>query len=931
MSFRGLVTGVSGLKSQSQKMEVIGNNLANIGTTGFKKSQVAFHELYNDVVKSASAGDGGTVGGTNAATIGGGVGVSAITNVFTQGARMQTARSLDFMIEGDDFFVSKAASNGELMLTRNGAFQLDGDLYLVDSFGNKVQGFNVDPNTGTIDQSAGNIQLSEAAIAPKATSEIDFESNIDSSLAESAATNDTNGWEVFSAGENFGSMYVTSPGTTGSRSTYGSGYYQDSTIYQDTSASIDAGLTTVTLNASPSNLIEGFTVGDSVSILQGTDQVKRTISAINTGTREITLSAAAPAAFSAGTLTITNLSDGSASRGTSGSSAIHNDVLRSQIAMVDEDGSLVANFYRVSGPASEYSRATANVAGGTTLTIGTAEFTNMSELKEAMELALRDNQLSNYSSSSDLEVSLDKFGKITFGGTGLVQNFRLVMNADNTEMLDRFSGLAMTDAATTATTQARVDSSGEIIAAPALGLSARTTHASKQWFGVSGLENYGYDANNSATEYGEFAGLRLDSGADGNGFGQIQLSLVNGLGNTVTQEFKMVARDADSNQNQFSSMGELATLIQNTLRSSSYSSIAEDSALVADSSASVAFNNGRLTVSTTNGSFNNLKITTGNTSAPSDMGISRADDMNFGTVLGQLESGVNGKSGASNRFIKADVSSETLAYDSQGNEHTVKTYFVRDRSAGLTNIEWKYKAALNPNVNTFAAQEPDSESVYGATYNSVQDTAAVRGVLAFNIDNGEVLGSGSSGGDARYKNVGNLTFLSQTNSQEADQSSIALDFEKMTSYNGKNTVIGKNTDGYAMGNLIRINTEANTGKINGVYSNGKIRTLAKLGLMSISNPEGLQKIGSSYYTQTPNSSSAGNTKSTDQIFAVGEQANTSGDSVQSKIHGNSLEASNVDLTEELTDMITTQRSYSASGRIITTSDEMLQEALSLKR
>lgn len=932
MSFRGLVVGVSGLKSQSQKMEVIGNNLANIGTTGFKKSQVAFHELYNEVLTSASAGDGANIGGTNPATIGNGVGVSSITNVFSQGAREQTARTLDFMVDGDDFFVVKSGVQGELMLTRNGSFQLDGDLYLTDAFGSKIQGFNVDPATQKVDQTAGNIQLSNGSIPPNATTQVNLESNIDSSVTETIAGLDTNAFELFSAGENFGSMSISSGGATGNRSSYGSGYYQDSVRYSDSAASLDSGLTTVTLSATPSNLVEGFSVGDTVTLLQGTDQVQRTISAIDSGTREITLSAATPTSFSSGTLTVTNLSDGSSARGSSGSSTLHNDLVRSQIAMVDDDGNLIASFYRVAGPSADYTRSTATQVNGTEITVGTGEFTNMQELKEGLELALRDTQLTNYSSSSDLEVSLDKFGKISFGGSGLVQEFRLVMNADNTEMLDRFDGIAISDGASTATTQARVNADGKIINAGTLGsLGARSTNSSKQWFATSGLEAYGYDANNQSTEYGEFAGLRLDGGADGNSFGVVELSLVNALGTTVTQEFKMVPRDADTNQNEFTTMGELATLIQSTLRSENFSSTAEDGSLVSDTTAAVNIINGRMSVSTNNGSFNNLRIRALNDYAPADVGIARSDEMNFGTVLGELSTGIYGKSGISNRFIEADVRSNTQVFDSQGNEHTITSYFVRDRSSGLNNIEWKYKMGLNPNINTFASQDPDDDSIYAETFNSLQDTAAVRGVLAFDIDSGQVLGSNAAGSDARYDSSANVTFTAQSNSLEADESSITLDFTKMTSYNGDHTVVGINVDGHAMGNLMRITTESNTGNINGVYTNGKVRTLAKVGLMSIANPEGLQKMGTSYFMQTTNSSSGGNPKGTDQIYAVGANANSSGDSVTSKIHGNSLEASNVDLTEELTEMITTQRSYSASGRIITTTDDMIQEALNLKR
>lgn len=930
MSFKGLLIGVSGLQSQSKKMEVIGNNLANINTTGFKKGEVSFKEMFADVLRSGSAGSG-DIGGTNPATIGNGVTVSSIANVFTQGAKNSTARALDFMIEGEDFFVSKNGSDGSLMLTRDGSFQLDGDFNLVDSFGNKVQGFSVDRESGEVAAQAGDIQISQASIAPSATTNLEMEANIDASASKSLIGSNTNAWELFSSGDNFGKMQISVPGGAGSRSTYGTGFYQDSIKYQDSAATMAAGLTDITLSASPASLIEGFAVGDTVNLIQGSNQVQRTISAINTGTRTITVSTAAPGTFSAGTVDITNASDGMAVEGTSGSTLTHNDVLRSQVSIVDQDGKLISSFYRVAGNPSQYTRATANVAGGGTITVGTGEFSNMQELVEGIELALRDSQLTNYSASTDLDVSMDKFGQVTFGGTGLVRNFRMVINADNTEMLDRFSGIAMTDAGAVATTQARVDASGEVIAPPALGLGARSTNSSKWWFNASGIQNYGYSGTTPGTEYGEFAGLHLDGGADGSGFGLIQLSTTNALGNSVSRQFKLVARDPDSNNNEFSTMGELAQILQNTLRSDDFSSIAVDGVLQGDQSATVSIANGRLNVATTNGLFNNLKVETINKSAVSSLGVTKSDDMNFGTVLGALSRGVHGKSGTSNQFIEADVISQTQVHDTQGNEHTAVTYFVRDRSSGLVNIEWKYKNGLNANLNTFSSEVADDKTVYANTFNSVQDTNTSSGVIGFDIDTGKVLGANASGSDSRYTDKANLTFLANTDSQEADLSKITLDFNNLTSYNGDTTVIGHNIDGYAMGNLVRLTTEQNTGNINGVYSNGKIRTLAKIGLMSIANPEGLQKVGSSYYIQSPSSSRNGNTKGLDQVFAVAAQAPASGDSVNSKIHGNSLEASNVDLTEELTEMITTQRSYSAGGKIITTSDEMLQEALNLKR
>lgn len=925
MSFKGLLTGLSGVQANTKKMQVVGNNIANLSTAGFNQDRVTFHETYHEVLKSASAGDGGNTGGTNPATIGSGTAISAITTIHSQGGREQTGRTLDFMIEGDDFFVARNAGNDQIMLTRAGSFELDGDMFLTDSMGNKVVGFNVDPLTGTQSSTAEAIQLTNEALPPRATTQVFMESNIDSSVSETAADLNTNGWDLFSAGENFGGMNVSLLGSNGTRTAYGSGFYTDGMIYEDRTATVNAALDTVTLSGA-SGLAEGFGVGDVVSLLQGSTQIQRSVSAVNTTTGEVTLNGALPASFAAGAIEMTNISNAEAAMGSS-NGEIHNDILRSQIAMVNADGEILASFYRVDDQPANYTRATAETDTGDLVTLGVAEFSNMQDLKEAMELALRDTNLTHHASSVDLDITLDNYGKMAFSGSGLVEEFRLVMNAENTEMIDRFDGIAITDNAATATTQARINAAGEIISAPSLGLPARTVNSSKNWFDTSGVESFGYSATNPSTEYGEYAGLRMANAADGSGFGILQLNLTNALGQEVTQEFRMVPRDPDANQYEFTTMGELAKLMQNTLRSTNFSSLAEDGTLVNDDSVRVTFTEGRLAVSTTEGVFRDLQVTALNTSSTDLTGIERTDEMNFGSVLGQLSEGVNGKAAFSNKFIKADISSQTTVFDSQGNEHTLVTSFVRDRSSGLNNIEWKFKNMLNPNISTFAQENPEQNAIYGNTFNSIFDSTGSRGVLAFDIETGEVLGSNAPDSDSRYIDEANITFTAQINSQEADTSIVNLDFSRLTSYNGRNTVIGRNSDGYPMGNLVRITTESNTGNINGVYSNGKIQTLAKVGLMSITNPEGLQKIGTSYYVQSTNSSEGGLPKGLDQVFAVGDQDFVSGDSVQSKVHGMALEQSNVDLSEQFVQMIQTQRAFSASGRSITTNNDMIQEVL----
>lgn len=929
MSFKGLKIGVSGLEAQSKKMEVVGNNLANLNTVGYKTERVTFQETFADLFRAGSAGNGDTLGGTNPMAIGGGVEVGSIDRLYSQGTRIQTSRTLDFMIEGEDFFAVQNAANGSIMLTRNGNFQLDGDRNLVDSMGNMVYGFNVERETGVIDDIAQKVNIPDGAIDPNATSQINLKNNIDAAATENLADGSTNAWEVFAGGENFGNMKIAVDGQTGTRDVYGSGYYQEAILYRDAAATLNVGLATVDINVAPTNLVDGFAIGDTISLFDGTNQVQRTITGVAGQT--LTLDTALVAPFAAGAIEVTNMTDATASLGTSGAAAIHQDILNNQVAMIDDNGNLIASFYRVDGPAKEYTRAVATDTALASVVIGTGEFTNISELKDNIVRALRDNQLTNYAASTNLDVSMDEFGAISFGGTGLVQSFRLVMNADNTEMLDRFNGIAMTDAAAVATTQARLDANNQIIAGPALGLGARAVNGSKAWYATTGLETYGFNSTNTSTEYGHHAGLRLDGGANGTGFGVVQLSLTNALGAAQTTEYRLVPRNADASAGEFSSMEDLARLIEGTLKSQSFSSIATNGVLVADTSVSANFSNGRLSVSTSSGIFNNLVIGPANTTGDVANGISLSDQATFGTVLGEFTSGINGKSGVSNKFIEADNTILTRVFDSQGNEHTVSSYLVRDRSESLSNIEWKYQLGLQPNLNTFSEENTSDSDTYINTYNSRENLTLSRGVIGFDSDTGEVLGSGVSGasGDPRYVQEGQIEFQPQLGSIEAGEMSIAIDFSELTSFNGNNTAIGQNIDGFGMGQLVRLASEQNTGKVNGVYSNGQIRTLAKIGLMNISNPAGLEKVGSSYFVQSTNSDT--DTKGIDQIFSVVSDDGESTGDVSSRIHGNALEASNVELTNELTEMISTQRTYSASGKIITTSDDMLQEALNLKR
>jgi flagellar hook protein FlgE len=144
---RSLNSGISGLKAFQTKLDVIGNNIANVNTVGFKKSQVVFEDLFSQTLKGANApiNSNGTVklGGTNPIQVGLGTKVATVRNVFTPGGPMSTNLHTDLYVDGDGFFVVEDPA-GKSFLTRAGNFSLDKDGNMINSNGMLVLDKNGD-------------------------------------------------------------------------------------------------------------------------------------------------------------------------------------------------------------------------------------------------------------------------------------------------------------------------------------------------------------------------------------------------------------------------------------------------------------------------------------------------------------------------------------------------------------------------------------------------------------------------------------------------------------------------------------------------------------------------------------------------------------------------------------------------------------------
>ncbi|OON91665.1 MAG: hypothetical protein ATN32_02235 [Candidatus Epulonipiscium fishelsonii] len=189
---RSMYSGVSGLRAHQTKMDVIGNNIANVNTMGFKAQRVTFADTFSQTTQSATAANDETgLGGRNAMQVGLGVNVSSIDMLMTPGAAQRTDNAFDLMIQGDGFIVATDAT-GEYY-TRAGSLKLDVEGNLLLNNGMKVQGWPANSSgTDIIKGQVSDLSVggtSNAKTPPESTTEI----NIPGNLNPDDATEDTDG------------------------------------------------------------------------------------------------------------------------------------------------------------------------------------------------------------------------------------------------------------------------------------------------------------------------------------------------------------------------------------------------------------------------------------------------------------------------------------------------------------------------------------------------------------------------------------------------------------------------------------------------------------------------------------------------------------------------------------------------------------------
>jgi flagellar hook protein FlgE len=165
-----MYTGVSGLSSHADAMNVISDNVANVNTIGFKASRANFSDVLGGVIGSQRTGAGSII--------------SDVQNIFTQGSLLGTGNATDLAIRGEGFFVVLPPGAASPMYTRAGQFEIDDNGFLVDQMGNRVQGY-AGPDQGA---SFGDLLVDSASLPPTPTSSVEVDANLDAGVTANPAT-----------------------------------------------------------------------------------------------------------------------------------------------------------------------------------------------------------------------------------------------------------------------------------------------------------------------------------------------------------------------------------------------------------------------------------------------------------------------------------------------------------------------------------------------------------------------------------------------------------------------------------------------------------------------------------------------------------------------------------------------------------------------
>ena len=847
---RSLFTAVTGVRAHQTMLDVTGNNISNVNTTGFKKDNTIFADLMYQANKYAS-GAGDARGGINPAQVGLGVSVSAIETIHTQGPEQYTGNPSDMMIQDKGFFVYQ--SGNQQLYSRSGALTLDsnGDM-VMSGQGYKLQGYDMElqPATGEYQQAAElstvNIPLGQK-IDAKATTRVDYQCNLDSRSSAylpygfaDLPFNTNAAWNGSTTGKALVSMngteyemaFVTDFNAASNLDGSGVNYFTVSMqnagqttdlTFDMTGVNGETGLPTLALPKININTEgeyvftkevetgdEGTFVGwlsDTLTFIDATDDIAA-------GTVQSTLDtympiykfpgSTPPKYFAveyddiAGTMKVRSLS------------------------FLDAAGNDVTNRATTAGLAEDLENEEA--LGGTSIKPNPTVFTY--NIKDNMNYT-------NFRLSGAPTLTTDN------AADGEPVNVAYDFIAEFDESIDRADGIN----------------------------SGMSTSASKMTLWYYGWSNADWVASNNGTEITAEVQPRMHKleatvyfNADGT-FDAVNWEHVNN--DEAPAGYRIVAGSVP-----YGGDGDVGPNFQISVGTSSSASSTKDTL-----------------------NFQQAK----SLDIPGD--VSSAGE--WSTVASTYQGGFH--------------STKLTIYDDNGKTHTLEVTFKK-----LTENRWRWEAFL---VEENEAGEDQLVNIIPEPHS---------GEIEFDgsgrISNAVTSDNQRRGTDDTHPNA-EVEISLPFSLEGTPNSVITLNFgggvgsggtalEGVTQFASETTTKPIYQDGYTMG-VLKNYSVAIDGVITGSYDNGINIPLYRVALATFANEQGLEKVGDTMFQATVNSGNANI-----------DGATTNG---KGSIMSQYVEMSNVDLTEEFTHLIIAQRGFQANTRVVTVSDQILEEVVNLKR
>lgn len=866
---RSLWSGVSGLQAHQVAMDVEGNNISNVNTTGFKYSRADFGTMFSQTVKIATTPTDGR-GGQNPLQIGLGVSVSSTTRIHSQGSVQTTDKNTDVAINGDGFFMVSDDGGLTNYLTRSGDFKLDAYGNFVNNSGFIVQGWNINWDDQTIDSSRSpqNIFIDPGMHIPAAKStEVAIKANLNSGL--NIGTSSRNLYALDSVhGYNNKTQRPEDENDTGTTQFYTT----SKNSVEVTEKGVDAGSL---FNASGT----GLNLRDGQGIWVSYADAKYSTNKVGVNAFDPNLQANQTAAFWGSANQATTLDI------TLNGVRITSDSIRSiddAIAYINtftaptdtRDGTGVRAVKSADGSGIEFVNDNAD---GTTdnmknINLSVLDTNTAGELWNAIWDGA--NQTFNFNNTGN---GADQGPIINNNGSSL-------WTATNIEYT---GGNPATGVTLTGNRQA------EVITAHKYIYSSNPVDIGPM---------YNPDGGPVFTDNDNNEGTRPDDPASAAYYDAVNGGLLNTNARTfrTTEDLReLLQRDArygvdydGSGSFALEDINQAVKVVVTADGNFAISNANEPSTIPAN-----AFNTGGGAAGTPQ--TTNPKAMSFNITAYSDKAGTVSTNDAFTAIFkawdGPLT--VGGSIKESEQLKLSAFSAGLEIFDSLGSKHTLEVQFVKQNTTQDGGNEWQM---------IIRVPEPAEINTTGEGPNNI-----IVGTARFNND----------GSLASYTP---RTINFSPNNGAAPNQQIKLSFgtsgsnDGLVSSNSASTLTGQATDGYASGNLkpdaIRVDEKGN---LLGEFTNGKTFAVAKIAMASVANNSGLEEIGGNLFKVTANS---GN-------IVVGE-AGTGG---RGEMKTSALEMSNVDLSRALTELIIIQRGYQANSKTISTSDQMLQTLIQLKQ